>query len=64
MSAFEIGDVVRLTCSSTKMTVDKVGVDQPDGDVECVWFNADDELQSARFHARQLILVKRPNAND
>ncbi|HEY8136243.1 MAG TPA: DUF2158 domain-containing protein [Methylocystis sp.] len=58
---FLVGDVVRLNCSATlRMTVDKVGVDSPEGAIVCVWFSADDVLQTAHFHAEQLVnLTKR-----
>lgn len=53
---YEIGDVVRLTASSTKMTVDH---HNDDGDIVCLWFNDADELLEAAFNPRQLILVKK-----
>lgn len=55
---FAIGDVVRLTCPSDKMTVDKIAPENADGAVGCVWFNAAGDIQMAFFHTEELILVR------
>lgn len=57
--SFDVGDVVRLNCSSTKMSVDKIEPENADGAIECIWFDDADVLQSARFHPEQLVRVKK-----
>ncbi len=56
---FGVGDVVRLNCSATRMTVDAISPDNELGAVECVWFNDAGILQTAPFHPEQLVIVKK-----
>lgn len=54
---FSIGDIVRLNCSTLRMTVDKIDPENAAGAVECIWFDDSDTLQSAMFHPQQLVSV-------
>jgi len=50
-----VGDVVRLNSDALRMTVRSV-----DGDkVTCRWHDAEDDLLSEDFDARELTLIKR-----
>ena len=59
MDDFEIGDVVRLNCSTIRMTVDKIDEENPEGAIVCIWFGDDAELRSAFFHRAQLINLRK-----
>jgi uncharacterized protein YodC (DUF2158 family) len=52
---FDVGDVVRLNSSSTRMTVDKIDPDNDEGATFCVWMNDARDLQQAAFHPQQLV---------
>lgn len=54
---FDIGDIVRLNCSSTRMTVDKVEAENEEGAISCIWMDEGKNLQQASFHPAQLINV-------
>jgi len=54
---FSIGDIVRLNCSTLRLSVDKIDADNPAGAIECIWFDDSDTLQSAAFHPQQLVIV-------
>lgn len=62
--AFEIGDIVKLAGSSTRMVVHDVDPDADaaaiEGEIVCRWFNDADDLQEFRFKAAALIFVSRP----
>ena len=55
---FGVGDVVRLNSYADRMTVDKIDKGNPEGAIACIWFSAEGVLQSATFHAEQLIKLK------
>jgi len=55
----DVGDVVRLTSSITRMTVKSVGEK-----IVCRWFDASDDLLSDEFDRDELILVKRAGVID
>jgi uncharacterized protein YodC (DUF2158 family) len=56
---FGVGDIVRLNSSTLRMTVDKIDPENASGAIECIWFDDADSLQSAAFHARQLVIVNK-----
>lgn len=54
---FSVGDIVRLNCSTLRLTVDKIDPDNAAGAIECIWFDDSDTLQSAMFHPEQLVII-------
>jgi uncharacterized protein YodC (DUF2158 family) len=54
---FGIGDIVRLNCSTLRLSVDKIDPENASGAIECIWFDDSDTLQSAAFHPQQLVIV-------
>ncbi|CAN2532557.1 hypothetical+protein [Methylocapsa aurea] len=56
---FNVGDIVRLNCSTLRMTVDKIDPDNAAGAIECIWFDDSDTLNGAPFYPSQLVIVNK-----
>lgn len=57
----EIGAVVKLKGSSTRMVIHDIDAEAEaaaiEGEIVCRWFNDADDLQECRFKAAELIAV-------
>ncbi len=57
--SFNVGDIVRLNSSADRLTVDKIDKGNVEGEIVCIWLDTDVHLQSAHFHAEQLVKLPR-----
>jgi uncharacterized protein YodC (DUF2158 family) len=59
LSDFDVGDVVRLTCSSDRMTVADAGQGDDGEYILSRWFNEAGDLCEYKFAPAELIIVKK-----